>query len=212
MKKLILLISILFLILLSTPAYSHRSGCHRWHSCPSDRGTYICGNTGYCSSCPDNQYCKDGKPITKTEQSTIEPQQQPFTTKQSENKTYHLCIRVIDGDTIVLEGNEKIRLIGVDTPETVHPNKPVEHFGKEASEFTKRMVEGKQVRLEYDWQRKDKYSRTLAYIYLENGTFLNLEIIKQGYGFAYTKYSFKFLEEFRQAEKEARQNKIGLWK
>ena len=73
------------------------------------------------------------------------------------------------------------------------------------------MVEGKQVRLEYDWQRKDKYGRTLAYVYLEDGTFLNLEIIKQGYGFAYTKYPFKFLEEFRQAEKEARQNKIGLW-
>ncbi len=123
-----------------------------------------------------------------------------------------LCIRVIDGDTIVLEENEKVRLIGVDTPETVHPQKPAEYYGKEASEFTRQMVEGKQVRLEYDWQKKDKYGRTLAYVYLEDGTFLNLEIIKQGYGFAYTKYPFKFLEEFRQTEKEARENKKGLWK
>lgn len=208
MKKLICLISILFII--STPAYSHRSGCHRWHSCPSDRGTYICGDLGYCSGCPDNEYCENGKP--KSAASKQKPQQPPSATKQPENKTYHLCLRVIDGDTIVIEGNEKVRLIGVDTPETVHPKKPVQYFGKEASAFTKKMVEGKQVRLEYDWQRKDKYGRTLAYVYLEDGTFLNLEIIKQGYGFAYIKYPFKFLEEFRQAEKEARENKRGLWK
>ena len=74
------------------------------------------------------------------------------------------------------------------------------------------MVEGKKVRLEYDWQRKDKYNRTLAYIYLEDGTFLNAELIKQGYGHAYTRYPFKYLEQFRKYEKEARGNKKGLWK
>jgi len=74
------------------------------------------------------------------------------------------------------------------------------------------MIEGKQIKLEYDWQRKDKYNRVLAYIYLEDGTFLNLEIIKQGYGFAYTKYPFKYSEQFRQAEKEAREQGRGLWK
>lgn len=74
------------------------------------------------------------------------------------------------------------------------------------------MVEGKPVRLEYDWQKKDKYNRLLAYVFLEDGTFLNLEIIKQGYGFAYTKYPFKYLEQFRQAEKEAREQGRGLWK
>ena len=124
----------------------------------------------------------------------------------------HLCTRVVDGDTIVVKGIGKVRLIGVDTPETKHPRKPVEYFGKEASAFTKGMVEGKKVRLEYDWQRKDKYRRTLAYVYLEDGTFLNAEIIKQGYGFAYTKYPFKYLEQFRKYEKEARERRIGLWK
>ena len=124
----------------------------------------------------------------------------------------HLCTRVVDGDTIVVKGIGKVRLIGVDTPETKHPRKPVEYFGKEASAFTKGMVEGKKVRLEYDWQRKDKYNRTLAYVYLEDGTFFNAELIKQGYGHAYTCYSFKHLEQFRKYEKEARENKRGLWK
>lgn len=129
-----------------------------------------------------------------------------------EKMGHRKVIRVVDGDTVVLEGNEKVRLIGVDTPETKHPSKPVEYFGKEATDFTTRMVEGKSVRLEYDWQRQDKYGRTLAYIFLEGGIFLNAEIIKQGYGFAYTKYPFKYLDEFRQYEREARENNRGLWK
>jgi micrococcal nuclease len=125
--------------------------------------------------------------------------------------TWRTCIRVIDGDTIVLDRNETVRLIGVDTPETKDPRKPVQYFGQEAYEFTKTMVEGKSVRLEYDQTKVDKYGRTLAYIYLEDGTFLNAEIIKQGYGFAYTIYAFKYLEEFRQYEREARENERGLW-
>ncbi len=128
---------------------------------------------------------------------------------------FYLCTRVVDGDTIIvkIEGKkERVRLIGVDTPETKHPKKPVQYFGKEASAFTKRMVEGKKVRLEYDWQKRDRYGRLLAYVYLKDGTFLNAEIIKQGYGFAYTRFSFKYLDEFRQYEREARENNRGLWK
>ena len=123
------------------------------------------------------------------------------------------CVqRVIDGDTLLLTNGERVRLIGVDTPETKHPKKPVEYFGKEAYLFTKRMVEGKDVRLEYDWQRNDKYGRILAYVYLLDGTFLNAEIVKQGYGFAYTRFPFKYLEDFRRYEKEAKKNGRGLWK
>ena len=73
------------------------------------------------------------------------------------------------------------------------------------------MVEGKRVRLEYDWKRKDKYGRTLAYVYLEDCTFLAAGIIRQGYGFAYTRFPFKYLEEFRKLEREAREAKRGLW-
>lgn len=127
----------------------------------------------------------------------------------------YLCTKVTDGDTIVIriDGRKEIvRLIGVDTPETVHPTKLVEYFGKEASEFTRKMVRGKLVRLEYDFQRRDRYGRLLAYVYLEDGTFLNAEIIKQVYGFAYTKYPFRYMEEFRTYEKQAREGQQGLWK
>lgn len=128
-----------------------------------------------------------------------------------EKSAYQNVKRVVDGDTIVLDNDEKIRLIGVDTPETVHPKKEVEYFGKEASAFTKSMCEGKSVRIEHDWQRHDKYGRTLAYIYLEDGTFINAEIIKQGYGFAYTRFPFKYIEEFRQYQREAMEDNRGLW-
>jgi micrococcal nuclease len=130
-------------------------------------------------------------------------------------QNFHLCTRVIDGDTIVVDidgKKEKVRLIGVDTPETTHPQKGVEYFGREASEFTRKMVEGKKVRLDFDWQRRDRYGRLLAYVYLPDGTFLNAEIIREGYGFAYTRHPFKYMKEFKQLEREARKNKKGLWK
>ncbi len=120
--------------------------------------------------------------------------------------------RVVDGDTIILNGRERVRLIGVDTPETVDLRRPVQYFGKEASAFTKRMVEGKRVRLEYDQTRKDHYGRTLAYVYLEDGTHLNAEIVMQEYGHAYTRFPFRYLEEFRRYEREAREAGKGLWK
>ena len=114
--------------------------------------------------------------------------------------------RAVDGDTLLLANGERVRLIGVDTPETKHPQKPVERFGREAYLFTKGMVEGKEVRLEYDQTRRDKYGRILAYAYLMDGTFLNAEIIKQEYGFAYTQYPSKYMEEFRKYERETREN------
>ena len=124
---------------------------------------------------------------------------------------WRTCVIVIDGDTILLDGNEIVRLIGIDTPETKDPKIPVQYYGKEAYEFTKRLVEGKKVRLAYDLNKKDKYGRTLAYVYLKDGTFLNAEIIKQGYGFAYRHFLFKYFDEFKQYEIEARENEIGLW-
>jgi micrococcal nuclease len=124
--------------------------------------------------------------------------------------------KVIDGDTLVLSPNETVRLIGVDTPETKHPNKPVECFGPVASAFTKAMAEGKEVRLELDEvntrrDHKDPYGRTLAYVYLENGAFLNLEIVRQGFGRAYTKFRFRYRDRFRNLERNAQENKLGLW-
>src|SRR6266496_2483077 len=126
--------------------------------------------------------------------------------------------RVVDGDTLVLGTGERVRLLGVNTPETVHPKKAVESFGKEASAFTKRMVEGKLVRLEFDplssrrSDGKDRYSRTLAYVFLQDGTHVNAEIIRHGYGFAVSsRPPLKYQNEFRPLEGEAREQKRGLW-
>jgi len=122
--------------------------------------------------------------------------------------------RVVDGDTIIVRyrgKTERVRLIGVDTPETVHPNKPVEYFGKEASAFTKKLLPaGTRVRLEFDWQPRDKYGRLLAYVYVGT-TFVNAEIVRQGYGHAYTRFPFKYLEDFRRYEREAREAGRGMW-
>ena len=119
--------------------------------------------------------------------------------------------RVVDGDTIIVRDVGRVRLIGVDTPETVHPSRPVEFFGKEASAFTKRLVDGKRVRLEYDQQRTDRYGRTLAYVHLPDGTFVNAEIIRLGYGHAYARFPFRYIEQFRQHQREARDRGRGLW-
>ena len=125
------------------------------------------------------------------------------------------CVRVIDGDTILLTGGERVRLIGVDTPEIANPHRPEKKFGeefaKEASAFTERLAEGKPVRLEFGREREDVYGRTLAYVYLEDGTLLNAALIRQGFGTAYTRYPFRFEEEFIRLEKEARQNGRGMW-
>jgi len=129
----------------------------------------------------------------------------------NDGHTYYEVERVVDGDTIVVEEIGKIRLIGLDTPETVDPRKPVEYFGKEASQFLTRLVLHEKVRLEYEQNKLDKYKRTLAYVYMADGTFVNAEIIKQGYGFAYTKFPFKHMEQFRALEKTARETQRGLW-
>lgn len=128
--------------------------------------------------------------------------------------------RHIDGDTVhvTLENPppglnrvEKIRMIGVDTPETVHPGRGVEYFGREASDFTKKALLGKVVYIALDWDTRDRYGRLLAYIYTPDGGCHNVELLKQGYAHAYTRFPFQFLEEFRKLEREARDAKAGLW-
>jgi micrococcal nuclease len=119
--------------------------------------------------------------------------------------------RVIDGDTIEIEGGEKVRYLGIDTPETVDPRKPVQCFGVEASKKNKELVEGKSVRLEKDISERDKYSRLLRYVWAD-GTLINLELVKQGFARSYSyPPDVKYQEEFLAAEKEAREAGRGLW-
>jgi len=141
------------------------------------------------------------------------------------SQDYYIVKRVVDGDTLLLKNGQRVRLIGVDTPE-VHISKKlyrdaersqrdiktIRELGKKASDFVKSLVKpGDRIKLEYEWQGEDKYGRILAYVFLEDGTFLNAEIIKQGYGNAYTRFPFKYLDEFREYEREAMENKRGLW-
>jgi endonuclease YncB( thermonuclease family) len=112
-------------------------------------------------------------------------------------------VRVVDGDTLLLDR--------VNTPESVDPRRPVERFGKEAAAFTRSLAEGKQVRLEFDHERRDTYGRTLAYVYLPDGSLLNETIIREGYGFAYTRFPYQRMERFRELERQAREQGRGLW-
>lgn len=119
---------------------------------------------------------------------------------------------VVDGDTIKVSDLGTLRLIGIDTPETKDPRKPVQCFGKEASQYATDNLKGKKVYLEFDpANRIDKYNRTLAYVYREDGYYYNLEAVKNGYAFAYTKYPNPRLEEFVAGQKEARERAKGLW-
>ena len=131
--------------------------------------------------------------------------------------TTYSVVRVVDGDTIVVDDkgkDVKVRLVGVDTPETVHPTKPVEHYGKEASRFTTNLLKGEKVYLvgEPLPGALDRYGRTLAYVYrVPDGLFVNAEIIRQGYGHAYTQIPSKYMQEFKQLEQFARKAEKGLW-
>lgn len=135
--------------------------------------------------------------------------------------------RVIDGDTFELSDGTRVRLIGVDTPETVDTRTDVMWFGREASKKVKEWIVGEKVCLKRDrdkTQDTDKYGRLLRYVWkypkskkktdnteMSEGFFVNAEIIRQGYGFAYTRYPFQYLEDFRTYERDARQNNRGLW-
>lgn len=133
--------------------------------------------------------------------------------------TNALVTRVKDGDTIVARpdnGEEvTVRLLGVNTPETVDPRKPVECFGKEASKFTKSKLDGQRVRLLADPQadERDKYGRLLRNVILEDGTDYNALLIKDGYAYAYLSFPLDPARkrELKQLETEAREAKRGLW-
>ncbi|GAB4139683.1 MAG: hypothetical protein Tsb009_08740 [Planctomycetaceae bacterium] len=120
--------------------------------------------------------------------------------------------RVVDGDTLLLENGTRVRLLGVDTPETKHPHKPAEPLGEEAYEFTKRHVEGKKVTLRFDRERRDRYRRVLAYVYVDDW-FLNEELIRNGFSRAETRFPFRksMKQRFRNAEAEARKHRRGIW-
>ena len=124
-------------------------------------------------------------------------------------------VRIIDGDTIEIQYNGRLRrviLIGVDTPETGHPQKPVEPFGKEASAFIRNLLLGESIYLRFDGSKTDKYDRLRAYVYrAPDGLFTNLEIVRQGYGKVDTVFPFKHKALFQHYEGQAQKAGRGLW-
>jgi micrococcal nuclease len=123
-------------------------------------------------------------------------------------------IRVIDGDTIHVRVNgriEKVRYIGVNTPETHHPTKGEEYGGREATEVNRRLVEGKTVRLKLDVQERDRYGRLLAYVYVGD-TMVGAELVRLGYAQVMTiPPNVRHQELFLKLEREARETERGLW-
>lgn len=119
--------------------------------------------------------------------------------------------RVIDGDTIEIEGGERVRYLGIDTPETVNPREPVQCFGKEAGLKNQELVKNQEVRLEKDLTDRDKYNRLLRYVWLGQ-TLVNLELVKRGFAYSYSyPPDVKYQEKFVQAQAQAQEQKRGLW-
>lgn len=131
-------------------------------------------------------------------------------------ETVHV-VEVVDGDTLKVDrGGETVtvRLIGVDTPETVHPSEPVQCFGAEASAHATDLAEGTRVRLEHDPSQGevDAYGRELAYVVLDDDRMLNLLLIAEGYGLEYTYDDpYRHQQEFRGAQAAAEADEVGLW-
>jgi micrococcal nuclease len=125
--------------------------------------------------------------------------------------------KFVDGDTFWITNTkgqqEKIRLIGVDAPESRRSGrKEIGYYGKEASAYVERMLDGKKIRLEYDVGKYDRYKRTLAYVYLQDGTFLNAHLVENGYAMVMTvPPNVKYADLFVRLQKEARKKKKGLW-
>ena len=171
-----------------------------------------------------------GKFGEKSVLSDVSPQETKITDKNSDsadfvngndeesfNESLVMVTKVIDGDTIAVSLNgkqETLRLIGIDSPETVDPRKPVQCYGQEASNKAKSILLGKDIFLEADETQgeRDKYKRLLRYVIFPNGENFNLQMIKEGFAHEYTyDLPYKYQAEFKAAQKFARENNLGLW-
>ncbi len=131
------------------------------------------------------------------------------------NKNYYEVLDIIDGDTIEIKYNkniERVRLIGIDTPESKNPDKSKNIIqGKTASEYMKKILNNKLINIEFDIQERDKYGRLLLYIYLNN-EMINEKLLKEGYARLATYLpNVKYVDKFINAQKYARENNIGFW-
>lgn len=126
--------------------------------------------------------------------------------------TWHRAKWVIDGDTIVINNGRKVRYIGIDAPELAHDDHAAEPYGDEAKRFNTSLVNRKEVRLEFDKERNDQYERLLAYVFLKDGTFVNAEILANGYAYLlYHRPNIKHNSVMLQSQRAAMSAKKGIW-
>ena len=168
-----------------------------------------------CAPAPISAPAIESPPTTETPAESPPQGEAPTSEQQLPSGLVHAEVtRVIDGDTIEvnIEGHlYKVRYIGIDTPETVHPAKPVEYFGKEASEKNRELVEGKTVRLEKDVSETDKYGRLLRYVWVDD-VMANAELVRLGYAQVSTyPPDVKYQALFLQLQREAEEAGLGLW-
>ncbi len=157
-------------------------------------------------------------PLPKKLDPTITPTPKISTTPYEKQKVR--VVRVIDGDTIEIEGNIKLRYIGINTPELHDPKKPVECFGQVASDENKKLVEGKEIFIQRDISETDKYKRLLRYVWVGDPSassgqviFVNDYLVRQGFAQVSTfPPDVKYATQFLAAQKEAQENGRGLWK
>ncbi|MEX2120178.1 MAG: thermonuclease family protein [Pirellulales bacterium] len=124
----------------------------------------------------------------------------------------HAVRRVVDGDTLLLAGGARVRLLGIDAPESVKPDHAIEPWGKEASDFSRRFVAAGPVRLEFDRERVDRYGRFLAYVWVED-RLLNEELVRAGLARAEPRYRYSssMKRRFQRAQQEAQAHRRGIW-
>ena len=119
---------------------------------------------------------------------------------------------VDDGDTIVVAGGERVRYLGINTPEVAHKDEPGEPFGDEAKAFNKKLVQGRWINLELAEQQRDPYGRLLAYVFLADGTFVNGELVRQGYAHLLRKQpKLRYWERLLALQRQALKEKKGMW-
>ncbi|RLC01137.1 MAG: hypothetical protein DRH90_16860 [Deltaproteobacteria bacterium] len=119
---------------------------------------------------------------------------------------------IIDGDTVILKNGEKVRYIGIDAPEIDHENNRAEPYGYAARSFNKKLIDSKKIHIEYDREKRDHYGRLLGYVFLQDNSFVNLQLVRSGLAFyLYKPPNLKYEERFMQAQRDAMSQRKGVW-
>lgn len=209
--------------LAAAPAWSHGGGLDSCggHNDRKHGGYHVHNQPAYCRCNPAASGCaakaepaKPAAPAAKA--AAAVPSPAPAASPGAPARTRAVVMHVVDGDTIWVEIDgkaEKVRLIGIDAPESVAPGTPVQPFAKDSSQFVASQLDGKVVFLEADPMDddRDKYGRLLRYVVLPDGTDFNAYLISEGYARAYTDYPFTRAQTYRRLEQQPRAEARGLW-